>query len=127
MNDDFKVDEETTGAFAAYLLSKFLQNNNQEAMDAMIDFTNRAPRESLIEFFHSINVFVSLPDANLASAIEKCQQFYNVDPALFSDFMPESNRSQILTRLRAQRLSKFSASNRHQTPHMTEERKTDDQ
>jgi len=62
-------------------------------MDTMIDFTNQAPRESLVEFFHSINVFVSLSDTSLASAIEKCQQFYNVDPALFSDFMPESNRS----------------------------------
>ena len=28
MNDDYKVDEETIRAFAAYLLSKFLQNNN---------------------------------------------------------------------------------------------------
>jgi hypothetical protein len=28
MNDDFEVDEETTRAFAAYLLSKFLQNDN---------------------------------------------------------------------------------------------------
>jgi alpha-D-ribose 1-methylphosphonate 5-triphosphate diphosphatase PhnM len=95
-------------------------------MDTMIDFTNQAPRESLMEFFHSIHIFVSLSDANLASAIEKCQQFYNVDSALFSDFMPESNRSQILTRLRAQRLSKFSASNRHQTPYVTEERKADE-
>lgn len=62
-------------------------------MDTMIDFSNEAPRESLTEFFHSINIFVSLSDTNLASAIEKCQQFYNVDLALFSDFMPESNRS----------------------------------
>lgn len=48
-------------------------------MDNMIDPITQAPRDSLIEFFHSIHIFVSLSDANLESAIEKCQQFYNVD------------------------------------------------
>ena len=103
---------------AIYTLSAFFPNGRRSMkVEIFVDLQKEEATEKLLDFVHALNIVARLEEKELVKSIEESQTQFGIDPALFADFMPESDRSQIFSRLRAQRLSKFSPSARHQTPH----------
>ena len=89
-----------------HLLGQYYgQAEKLEAVTRLIDHSTGTLSAHFFDVVHALNLLVKLDDAALSQAAEACQGQQGASKPFCSVLLPESQRSKVFARLRAQRLN----------------------